>query len=240
MIDVQFFSLDVDAGRFEGLLTRDEVERASRFRFDRDRNRYIVCRGTLRELLGVREPFVYGAYGKPRLEGSETRFNVSHSHSMGMIAMARGREVGYDIERVDPSFADENIPERFFSAYEVRALRALPKSEQCSAFFRCWTRKEALIKACGMGVSRGLDSFDVTVGERAELVRGAEGWSLESVVAPEGYVAALVVEDLAGPGIETSLDAARTSAYATSRISRAANSGCSLLEEAFRRSTTAA
>lgn len=194
-VEVHFFSLDVDAARFAGRLTPDEVERASRFRFDRDRNRYIVCRGTLREMLGVRERFVYGVYGKPRIEGSEVRFNVSHSHSMGMIAVARGREVGCDVERVDPSFADERIPERFFSPYEVRALRALPEGEQRSAFFRCWTRKEAFIKACGMGVFFGLDSFDVSVGDRAELVRGAEGWSLESVVGPEGYEAAVVMEE---------------------------------------------
>jgi 4'-phosphopantetheinyl transferase len=194
-VEVHVFPLDVDAGRFAGWLTPDEMERASRFRFERDRNQYIVCRGTLRELLGVGEPFVYGAWGKPYLVGSEVRFNVSHSDGMGMIAVARGREVGCDIERVDPSFADENIPERFFSAYEVGALRGLPEAEQCSAFFRCWTRKEAFIKACGMGVSFGLDTFDVTVGDRAELLRGAEGWFLESVVAPEGYVAAVVVED---------------------------------------------
>jgi 4'-phosphopantetheinyl transferase len=106
--------------------------------------------------------------------------------------------VGCDIERVERGFADENIPERFFSAREVAELRALPEPEQCSAFFRCWTRKEAFIKACGMGVFLGLDTFDVSVGDRAELLRGAEGWSLESVDAPEGYLAAVVVEDPRG------------------------------------------
>jgi len=196
MIDVHFFSLDVDAGRFAGMLTPDEVERASRFRFDRDRNRYMVCRGTLRELLGVGEPFVYGAYGKPGIAGSDVRFNVSHSHSMGMIAVARGREVGCDIERIEQRFADEQIPERFFSPYEVAALRALPQSEQRDAFFRCWTRKEAFIKACGMGVSFGLDTFDVSLGDRTELLRGAEGWFLRGVEAPDGYAAAIVLKDL--------------------------------------------
>jgi 4'-phosphopantetheinyl transferase len=199
-LEIHVFSLDGDARRLAGILTPDELERAARFRFDRDRNRYIVCRGTLRELLGARAPFVYGPYGKPRLEGSDVRFNVSHSHGLGMIAIARGREVGCDIERVDPSFADEKIPEQFFSPHEVAALRALPESEQCAAFFRCWTRKEAFIKACGMGLSLPLDSFDVTLGERAALLRGAEGWSLHSVDAPEGYATAVVLEDqLAGP-----------------------------------------
>jgi 4'-phosphopantetheinyl transferase len=194
-VEVHYFSLDVEAKRFVGLLSADEHERAARFRFDRDRNRYIVCRGTLREMLGVRARFVYGRYGKPRLEDSDIRFNVSHSHGVGMIAIARGREIGCDIERIDPSFAGEQIPERFFSPREVAALRALPESEQCQAFFRCWTRKEAFIKACGMGVSLPLDSFDVTLGARAALLRGAERWSLHPVDAPEGYAAAMVLED---------------------------------------------
>lgn len=193
-VEVHFVSLDQDVGRFVGLLTPDELERAARFRFDRDRNRYIVCRGTLRELLGVRTRFVYGLYGKPRLEDSATRFNVSHSHSMGMIAIMQDREVGCDVEWIDPSFADERIPEQFFSPYEVAALRSLPEAEQCHAFFRCWTRKEAFIKACGMGVSLPLDSFDVTLGADAALLRGGDGWSLHSCEAPEGYAAAIVLE----------------------------------------------
>lgn len=195
---VHFFPLDVDEERrweLAGWLTPDEHERASRFRFDRDRNRFIACRGILRELLGIREQFVYGPHGKPRLEISDIRFNVSHSHGLAMIAVARGREVGCDLERIDPSFADEKIPEQFFSPYEVAALRALPEAEQCRAFFRCWTRKEAFIKACGMGMSLALDSFDVTLGTDAALLRGAEGWSFESVRAPEGYEAAVVLAD---------------------------------------------
>jgi len=193
-LEIHFFSLDGDARHLAGLLTPDELERAARFHFERDRNRYVVCRGTLRELLGVKAPFVYGPYGKPFMEGSEIRFNVSHSHGMGMIAIARGREVGCDIERVEQKFADEQIPERFFSPAEVAALRALPAAEQCEAFFRIWTRKEAFIKACGMGLSLPLDSFDVTLGRRAALLRGGEGWSLDSVDAPEGYAAAVVLE----------------------------------------------
>jgi 4'-phosphopantetheinyl transferase len=208
-VEVHCFSLDVDAARLRelnGFLSWEERERATRFRFDRDRNRFVTCRGILRELLGVkaRENFVYGAYGKPRLADSEIRFNVSHSHDVAMIAIARGREVGCDIERIDASFADDKIAERFFSPYEVAALRALPKEDQCAAFFRCWTRKEAYIKACGMGMSLALDSFDVTLGERPALLRGAEGWSLGDVEAPEGYAAAVVLADQPGMIMPTS------------------------------------
>jgi 4'-phosphopantetheinyl transferase len=208
VVDVHCFSLDVDAARLrelDGFLSWEERERATRFRFDRDRDRYIACRGTLRELLGVRphENFICGAFGKPRLQDSEMWFNVSHSHGMAMIAVTRGREVGCDIERIDPSFANDKIPERFFSPYEVAALRALPQKDQCDAFFRCWTRKEAFIKACGMGMSLALDSFDVSL-DRPALLRGAEGWSLYAVDAPEGYAAALVLEDQPGITMPTS------------------------------------
>jgi 4'-phosphopantetheinyl transferase len=210
-MEVDWISLDVGEarlGELESLLSPDERERATRFRFNRDRNRFIACRGRLRELLDVRSDvrFVYTAHGKPRVEDSEMRFNVSHSHGMGMIAITRGREVGCDIEWIDPSFIDKNIPERFFSPYEVAALRALPVNHQRDAFFRCWTRKEAYIKARGMGMSLALDSFDVTLarGEPPALLRGADGWSLHEVDAPPGYAAAIVLEDQPGITMPTS------------------------------------
>jgi 4'-phosphopantetheinyl transferase len=202
VVEVHSFSLDVDAARLrelEGSLSLEERERAARFRFDRDRNRFTVCRGTLRELLGVRrdQRFVYGAYGKPMLAGSALRFNVSHSHGMAMIAISRGREVGCDIERIDPAFVDDKIPERFFSPCEVAALRALPEEKQCHAFFRCWTRKEAY--------------FDVTLApdQPSALLRGADGWSLYDIEAPDGYVAALVLADQ--PGITILISSLRSS-----------------------------
>jgi 4'-phosphopantetheinyl transferase len=206
-VEVRYLSLDPAPRLRElgGFLSADERERAARFRFDRDRNRFIVCRGSLRELLAARlriapssVRFVYGSHGKPAIEDPEIRFNVSHSHGMAMIAVTQGREVGCDIEWIDPSFAGEKIPEHFFSPYEVATLRALPVAGQCEAFFRCWTRKEAYIKACGLGVSLALDSFDVTLApdQPAALLRGADGWSFWGIDAPpEGYAAAVVIAD---------------------------------------------
>lgn len=198
-MDIHFFPLDVEVGRLAGFLSWDERERAARFRFQRDRNRFIACRGTLRQLLGMKpaQNFTYGNYGKPGLGDSEVRFNVSHAHGMGMIVITQGREVGCDVERIDPSFADDKIPESYFSPREVAALRALPEADQCDAFFRCWTRKEAFIKACGMGMYLALDSFDVSLepDRPAAFLRGATGWTLRSVDAPEGYAAAIVVAD---------------------------------------------
>ena len=129
------------------------------FASTRHRRRYVARRGILRELIGsyldcdpAGVAFVHNAYGKPAIAQSDLRFNLSHSHGMALYAFCRYAEVGCDIERRDPKFAAEQIPERFFSPDEVRALRSLPLNEQTEAFFNCWTRKEAYIKAVGHGL----------------------------------------------------------------------------------------
>ena len=180
-------------------LSDEERDRAARFRFDRDRDRYVVCRGNLREMLGERLgvapaeiAFSYNAHGKPETRGVE--FNVSHSGSRALIAISRARVVGVDIERMNRGFMHEQIPERFFSPGEVRALRALPEAGQVEAFFHCWTRKEAYVKARGLGLSLALDGFDVSLGHPACFLRGVEGWEIESVNAGDGFAAAVVAE----------------------------------------------
>jgi 4'-phosphopantetheinyl transferase len=191
------------------LLTGDERERASRFRFERDRSRYIVGRGLLRILLGrylgvapadVR--FEYGAFEKPRLAGGELWFNLSHSGTIALFAFSARGEVGIDVELDDADFAGERIAERFFSPAEVRALRSLPAPQQARAFLHCWTRKEAFIKARGDGLSLALDSFDVTLepGSPAVLLRTAWSddepghWQLLDLSDPgSGYVAAVAI-----------------------------------------------
>jgi 4'-phosphopantetheinyl transferase len=168
------------------LLSADERERAARFRFDRDRDRYIAGRGLLRRLLAAytgREAadlsFRYGAYGKPELEGPGPHFNLSNSGPLALIALSATAEIGVDLELAQDDFSRERIAERFFSPGEVRDLRALALEEQPAAFLRCWTRKEAFIKARGDGLSLALDSFDVTLqpGKPAMVTRTA--WSLE-------------------------------------------------------------
>ena len=199
--------------RLLGLLSADERERAERFHFARDRSHFIVARGLLRTLLGRyldsppgRLSFSYGPYGKPTLSGEDDgralRFNVSHSHGVALYAVARGRAVGVDVEYVRDNMVGESIAERFFSAREVAALRALPAEVQPLAFFNCWTRKEAFIKARGEGLSFPLDQFEVSLNpkEPAALVsirddpREASRWSLQALPLEEGYVAALAVE----------------------------------------------
>jgi 4'-phosphopantetheinyl transferase len=133
---------------------------------------------------------------------SSLRFNLSHSHSLALYAITHQRELGVDLEFIRPEVVEEPIAERFFSAAEVAALRALPASIQPEAFFNCWTRKEAYIKARGEGLTIPLDAFEVSLapeepaallsvnGDPAEAAR----WSLQALAPGPGYVAAVAVE----------------------------------------------
>ena len=205
---VDTYCVDVDtphigSDRYAALLSREERERAGQFRLERDRRRYVVRRGILRELIGSYldcDPtgvmFSYNSCGKPALPDYGLRFNASHSQGMALYAFCHSADVGCDIERRDPKFAGEQIPERFFSRDEVRALRSLPLNDQTEAFFNCWTRKEAYVKAVGHGLSIALDSFDVSLapGEPAVLLRGCEGWSVQSFAPVPAFQAAIVTQ----------------------------------------------
>lgn len=209
--------LEQPANLFESYLrtlAEDERVRANRFHFDKHRRHFVVARGFLRELLAryldttpetVR--FAYGPYGKPLLAGAHgddaLRFNASHSGDWAVYAFVQDHEIGVDVEHIKPDFETKGIAERFFSAREVQTLNALAEEEKPAAFFRCWTRKEAYIKAIGSGLSHPLDSFDVTLapGEPAALLRvqypeSLARWSLFNLDVAEEYAAALAV---AGP-----------------------------------------
>jgi 4'-phosphopantetheinyl transferase len=191
-------------------LSADERERGRRFRFERDRRRFVTARGLLRRLLGrylglepSRLRFGYGPRGKPFLAGEdELRFNVSHSGGLALLAFAWDRELGVDVEEERPVEEAEAIARRYFSSWEERELRLLTEVERQAAFFRCWTRKEAFIKATGDGLSRSLDAFDVTLapGEPARLLRvegepeAAFRFWLEDVSPAPGFAGALAVE----------------------------------------------
>ena len=194
-------------------LAPDECARAERFHFQRDRDRFIVARGGLRDILSRylntksdQLRFCYNSHGKPALarkaNHGELGFNLAHSHELALYAITRGREVGIDLERIRSNLVDEQIAERFFSPREVVVLRGLPMYQQREAFFNCWTRKEAYVKAKGQGLSIPLDQFDVSLapGEPAALLstqwhpQEASRWSLQKLNPGCGYVAALAVE----------------------------------------------
>jgi len=209
-------TLDQPPSQIQSLLhnlAADEQARAKRFYFERDRERFIVARGVLRAILSGylnRVPeslsICYSSHGKPALAGKSDRdairFNVAHSHGVALYAVSRGREVGIDLERIRFDLAVAEIAERFFSRREVAMLRTLSIEAQFQAFFRCWTRKEAYIKALGQGLSLPLDQFDVSLapGEPAALLgtqqypSEASRWSLQELTPAPGYTAALAVE----------------------------------------------
>jgi len=210
-VHVWYAALDVEPDELDGLektLARDERVRASRFHFRKDRHHFTAARGILRQILARyvdREPgelrLGYGRYGKPFLQQdcgtSELRFNLAHSHGMALYGIALNREIGVDLERIDRSFADRQVAECFFSPREALALRTLPASLQIDAFFYCWTRKEAYVKAHGTGILTRLDSFDVSLipGDPPELLNGGhDSWSIHAPKLMPGYAAAVVVQ----------------------------------------------
>jgi 4'-phosphopantetheinyl transferase len=194
-------------------LAADEQARAERLYFKQDHEHFIVARGALRAILGRylnRAPeyvsFCYSSHGKPALAGSPDgnaiHFSVSHSHGVALYAVTRGREVGIDLERIRSDLAVAEIAERFFSRREIAMLRTLPAELQRQAFFRCWTHKEAYIKARGEGLSLPLDEFDVlfapgepdaALGTQRDPSE-ASRWSLRELTLAPGYSAALAVE----------------------------------------------
>jgi 4'-phosphopantetheinyl transferase len=195
------------------LLSEDEQQRADRFKFDRDRKRYAAGRQFLRALLSAYLQtdlngigFDYSPNGKPSLGNGHNaggiRFNVSHSDKIAVFAFVRGREVGVDIEQIHPNISVKEIAGRFFSQAERAGLAAVPEELKQQAFFLCWTRKEAFVKAKGDGLSLPLDQFDVSLrpGQPAQLLgtrpdpAERNRWSMWELNAGPDYAAALVVE----------------------------------------------
>ena len=194
--------------QFRETLEPEELDRARRFRFERLQKHFVAGRGFLRHVLSrylnIRPGelrFSYNDYGKPSLAGEQSlQFNMSHSHEVGLVAVARNAAVGVDVEHMRADFASEDIATRFFSRLEVETFSDLPKEERVTAFFRCWARKEAYIKAIGKGLSQPLDGFDVTLApsEPAALLRAGEEdtltWSMSDIDVGSDYASALAVE----------------------------------------------
>jgi 4'-phosphopantetheinyl transferase len=195
------------------VLSDEERQRACRFAFDRDRQRFIAARGLLRGLLaarlGVRPEVIeleYGAHGKPalarRFAASGLRFNASHCGDVAAYAFSSTGAIGVDVEAVRTIPDADHIAARFFSGREHAAYRALDARDRPLGFFQCWTRKEAFIKALGDGMSHPLDDFDVSLapGEPARLLRVERSpgdrrrWRMVSFSPAPGFVGAVVAE----------------------------------------------
>jgi len=199
--------------RLRGILTDDELDRANRFYFEIDRQRFIAARGTLRSILSryitiypSHLRFHYNQYGKPLLAPEFSayllNFNLSHSGSMALYTITRNMEIGVDVESVRSDFEYKEIAERFFSVNEMAILHTIPTEQKLEAFYNCWTRKEAYIKAHGKGLSLPLDSFDVSFapGEPPMLLITKDEpqerslWTLLDLKPGLGYAGAVAVK----------------------------------------------
>jgi len=207
-------SLDLppdELARMGELLATDEVDRAARFRFKNDRDQFVVRRGLLRIILGryleippEKVGFTYNAFGKPAIGNNpeEIRFNLSHCRGLALIAVTRRAEIGVDVERTHNDVEIERISEGLFSEVERDTLRSLAPKARTQAFFNCWTRKEAYLKARGEGLSFPLNQFTVSIlpGEPPRLLAAQndaaeiERWTLYELAPATDYVAALAIE----------------------------------------------
>jgi 4'-phosphopantetheinyl transferase len=196
---------------FRATLDSEELARADRFKFEQHRRRFIVSQGYLRQILGryLNHPphelqFGRTERGKPFLitpDANELMFNVSHSHELAIYAVMRNHEIGVDVEHLRPMPDAEQIAMRFFSASEQTTLLALPPEERTRAFFACWTRKEAFIKAIGEGLYYPLDQFSVSLSPDEPVClqhvdthpQEAASWTLRAFTPASDYVAAFAV-----------------------------------------------
>jgi len=201
--------LDREMTQLDSILSRDEWRRAQGFRFERDQRQFTLSHWALRTILSKylkleadEIEFTHNRFGKPRLVGYERlKFNLSHSGGMALVAIAENTEVGVDVEVLDGSIGFIGLAKRFFSETEYQEIVSSSGSEQSVAFFRCWTGKEAIVKAKGEGLSIPLDSFSISLTKSATQVvslemeeGGSSIWTLESLDVSERYFGSVAYE----------------------------------------------
>jgi 4'-phosphopantetheinyl transferase len=192
--------------RLARYLCPDEREKAARFHFQRDHDRFVAARALLRLQLGAflhRDPktllFDYTSYGKPFIKNCRIEFNLSHSGDWVLFAFSHSAEIGVDIEQIRPLPDMPDVARQNFSAAEFALWQAASAWDRTQAFYRCWTRKESFIKAIGEGLSCPLDSFEVAFGldqpARLTSLKGDESlaaqWWMADLPDFPGYAAAV-------------------------------------------------
>ena len=217
------WAVDLERETFDGhtlaeTLSADEWMRADRFVYEKHRADFVVARGCLRAILAKymdckpgELAFFYGEHGKPALappwDKSQLRFNLSHSAGLALIAVSMRCEIGVDVEHLSRKVGQmKDIAKRYFAPGEYEQLCTLPREEQRQAFFCCWTRKEAYLKAKGAGLTYSLKNFEVSLGRKAELLWIKEGkikdWTLRHLEPAKGYVGAVAI---AGKNVEVKI-----------------------------------
>ena len=216
--DVHIWEADLDAvsnrvSELRETLSKTEVERGDRFLHARASDRFVSGRGITRTLLGAylevspgELSFTYTESGKPSIDSAnplDIRFNLSHSGPVALVAVTRGRDIGVDVEEADRRVSDERIARRFFASSDVEQLEALAAGERRQGFLRCWTRKEAYVKARGEGMfSTPPNSYAVSLAPEAPALlhvdgEGAEAiarWRLEDLSDTSRYIATVCAE----------------------------------------------
>ncbi|MFQ5660531.1 MAG: 4'-phosphopantetheinyl transferase family protein [Gammaproteobacteria bacterium] len=215
-VDIWRTKLDLpkqEIAAYLSLLSPDEVKRASCFKVKRKYREYVITRGLLRRVLGDTlraDPkgflFEYAEHEKPFLKedwgGGAVSFNVSHSHNQAVIAVTLDRTIGIDIEKIRQNVDFNKLANRFFSVKEFKSLKRFQEQHLPRAFFACWTRKEAFVKALGDGISFGLSEFSVSVDPDEENVTlsthwdpgEARKWTLVNIKTDTDYIAACAFE----------------------------------------------
>jgi 4'-phosphopantetheinyl transferase len=190
------------------LLNKEEQQRAARYHFERDQKRFIAARGLLRYILSTYLNkaaadilFQYGPQGKPYVADTALQFNVSHSDDRIVIGIGNHHPLGVDVEHMTRIVEMADIATRFFTTNEAQQINALSGDAQRRAFFNVWTRKEALLKAIGSGLSLSLQACEVSVSEEelsTVLACNAPSfdkhdWQVHSRALTDDYLAAAVV-----------------------------------------------
>lgn len=212
-VDVWRIHLDLSIDPLKSItsvLSPDETQRAAKFHFPRDRNRFIHTHRTMREILAhylnclpEQLDFSTNKHGKPSLTDSNLQFNLSHSGSCALLAVSPLHKAGIDVERIRTDVEIEALARRFFSQRENIELMVLPREKRMAAFYRYWTLKEAYIKAQGLGLSLPLDSFDVSLTSKKSGLKAtrpdpieATRWTLSSLEVDPEYAGAVAVENI--------------------------------------------
>jgi 4'-phosphopantetheinyl transferase len=207
--NIHIWSVDLDQNRhrvngLSEVLTESERQRAAKFINPVHRDRWIVARGFLREILSKyldlnpeQIVFTYGQQGKPAIEGNPIQFNLSHSRDRAVYGVSTKQPIGIDLEYIHPIGA-AGLVDRFFSSAEQAIFHALPESKQQAAFFHAWTQKEAYLKACGTGLSTPLDQIEVSIDPDtpAQIISApiAGIWQIDKLEISTEYAAAIVIE----------------------------------------------
>ncbi len=191
------------------ILSIAEIEKANKFHFLNDKKSYVISHANLRAILSKylnkdakKIGFSYNKFGKPFLQDPKDKsicFNLSHSGNFCLIGVTRSDKIGVDIEKINKEFSSLEIAKNYFSKKEYSEILNLPIHERTKAFYYCWTRKEAYIKAEGKGLSIELDSFDVTISEKkVKILRindssNVNNWQLYNLPINDEYCASVAL-----------------------------------------------